>query len=128
MGNRPYLYLRSTGDDRLLIGGEDDDLDIPARRDARVQRKASTLLRKVQRLFPHLPLQSAFSWAGTFAETADGLPFFGAHPQYGPRVLFAMAYGGNGITYSMTGAALLRAAIERRRHPLAALYGFARLD
>lgn len=125
---RPYLYLRSTGDDRLLIGGEDDDLDIPARRDARVQRKASTLLRKVQRLFPHLPLQSAFSWAGTFAETADGLPFFGAHPQYGPRVLFAMAYGGNGITYSMTGAALLRAAIERRAHPLAALYGFSRLD
>lgn len=124
---RPYLYLRSTGDDRLLIGGEDDDLDIPARRDARVQRKAHTLLRKVQRLFPDLPLQSAFSWAGTFAETADGLPFFGAHPQYGSRVLFAMAYGGNGITYSMTGAALLRAAIERRRHPLAALYGFSRL-
>lgn len=125
---RPYLYLRSTGDDRLLIGGEDDALDIPARRDARVQRKAGTLLRKVQRLFPHIPLQSAFSWAGTFAETADGLPFFGAHPQYGPRVLFAMAYGGNGITYSMTAAALLRAAIERRRHPLAALYGFSRLD
>lgn len=125
---RPYLYMRSTGDNRLLIGGEDDALDIPARRDARVQRKAQKLLKKVQRLLPSLPMQTTFSWAGTFAETADGLPFFGAHRQWGPRVLFAMAYGGNGITYSMTGAELLRAAIEGRSHRLSELYGFARLD
>ena len=39
-----------------------------------------------------------------------------------------MAYGGNGITYSMLGAGLLRAGIERRRHPLARLFGFDRLD
>jgi len=38
-----------------------------------------------------------------------------------------MAYGGNGITYSILGAELLRARIERRRHPLAELFGFARL-
>ncbi|MCS4236205.1 glycine/D-amino acid oxidase-like deaminating enzyme [Stenotrophomonas sp. BIGb0135] len=125
---RPYLYLRATGDHRLLVGGEDDAIDIPARRDRRVQAKAGTLLKQVAKLFPHLPLQPAFSWAGTFAETKDGLPFFGAHPQWGPRVLFAMAYGGNGITYSMIGAGVLRAQIERRRHPLAALFGFGRLE
>jgi glycine/D-amino acid oxidase-like deaminating enzyme len=38
-----------------------------------------------------------------------------------------MAYGGNGITYSMVGAGLLRALIERRQHPLAALFSFERL-
>lgn len=125
---RPYLYMRSTGDQRLLIGGEDDAVDIPARRDRRVEAKAARLLKKVGTLFPHLPLQPAFSWAGTFAETADGLPFFGPHEQWGPRVLFGMAYGGNGITYSMIGAGLLRARIERRKHPLAALFGFERLE
>jgi len=124
---RPYLYLRSTGDHRLLVGGEDDAVDVPARRDARVQDKARTLLRQVNQLFPDLPLQPAFSWAGTFAETADGLPFFGPHRQWGPRVLFAMAYGGNGITYSMIGAGLLRARIERRQHPLQTLFGFERM-
>lgn len=124
---RPYLYMRTTGDNRLLIGGEDDSLDIPARRDAMVQRKARRLLKKVGGLFPQLPLESAFSWAGTFAETADGLPFFGPHAELGPRVHLAMAYGGNGITYSMTGAGLLRATIEGRSHPLQALYGFGRL-
>jgi glycine/D-amino acid oxidase-like deaminating enzyme len=124
---RPYLYLRSTRDGRLLVGGEDDAIDIPAKRDALVDRKARTLVKKVQALFPHLPLQPAFAWAGTFAETEDGLPFFGPHPQHGPRVQFAMAYGGNGITYSMLGAGLLRAQIECRPHPLAELFSFERL-
>ena len=125
---RPYLYMRSTGDGRLLVGGEDDSIDIPAKRDARVEKRARTLGRKVAGLFPHLPLTPAFAWAGTFAETEDGLPFFGPHRQHGPRVHFAMAYGGNGITYSMLGAGLLRALIEKREHSLSGLFGFDRLD
>lgn len=125
---RPYLYLRGTADSRVIAGGEDDDIDLPARRDRRVLAKANTLQRKIARAMPDLRLRPVFAWGGTFAETADGLPFFGAHAEHGARVLFAMAYGGNGITYSMLGAGLLRAAIERRAHPLAALFGFGRLD
>jgi glycine/D-amino acid oxidase-like deaminating enzyme len=125
---RPYLYLRGTEDGRVLAGGADDAVDIPARRDRRVAGKSRKILGQVLELFPHLPIRPAFAWGGTFAETADGLPFFGAHPQHGPRVLFAMAYGGNGIVYSMLGAGLLRALVERRRHPLAGLFGFARMD
>jgi len=124
---RPYLYLRATGDRRLLVGGLDDAIDIPARRDGRVDSKARKLMKQLLQWFPHLQPTPAFSWAGTFAETADGLPFFGPHAQWGPRVQFAMAYGGNGITYSMIGAGLLRARIERRRHPLQDLFGFGRL-
>lgn len=125
---RPYLYMRSTGDGRLLVGGEDDSIDVPARRDARVDKKARTLEKKASKLFPEVPFKPAFAWAGTFAETTDGLPFFGPHAQRGPRVHFAMAYGGNGITYSMLGAGLLRALIEKRKHPLATLFGFGRLN
>ncbi|MFD0727548.1 NAD(P)/FAD-dependent oxidoreductase [Lysobacter brunescens] len=124
---RPYLYLRSTGDGRLLVGGEDDDVDIPSRRDARVDSKAARLAKQVRRLFPHLPVEPAFAWAGTFAETEDGLPWFGTRPGTGPRLLFAMAYGGNGITYSMLGAGLIRALIERRKHPLSDIFGFDRM-
>ncbi len=123
---RPYLYMRTTGDGRLLIGGEDDNIDIASKRDAQVDAKARKLAKQVSKLFPHLPVKPAFAWAGTFAETKDGLPWFGAHKQHGPRVLFAMAYGGNGISYSMLGAGLLRASIERRKHPLARLFGFER--
>lgn len=123
---RPYLYMRTTDDNRLLVGGEDDAIDIPAKRDARVQGKASRLAERVHALFPELPVQPVFAWAGTFAETDDGLPFFGPHPQHGARVLFAMAYGGNGITYSMLGAGLLRALIEGRSHRLERLFAFDR--
>lgn len=124
--SRPYLYLRSTRDGRLIVGGEDDALDLPARRDRRVPHKAARLLARAHALFPQLPLQPAFCWGGTFAETRDGLPWFGPHPQYGPRVLFALAYGGNGITFSVLGAELLRALIERRAHPLRTLFAFGR--
>ncbi|GGC79014.1 NAD(P)/FAD-dependent oxidoreductase [Marinobacter halophilus] len=125
--SRPYIYMRTTGDGRLLVGGEDDDLDIPARRDRLIDRKAATLQRKVARLFPHLQAPPAFAWGGTFAETSDGLPLFGPHKEHGPRVLFALAYGGNGITYSMLGAGLLRAQIEDRPHSLTGLFAFSRL-
>lgn len=124
---RPYLYLRSTGDDRVLVGGEDDAIDLPSRRDARVPAKATRLRHKAEALFPALDLRPAFAWAGTFAETDDGLPFFGPHEQYGKRVYFMMAYGGNGITYSVTGAEMLGAYLAGRRHPCASLFSFERL-
>ena len=123
---RPYLYMRTTGDGRLLVGGDDDSVDIPARRDAQVDRKARKLADKVSKLFPDVPVEPAFAWAGTFAETKDGLPWIGASPEHGRRLLFAMAYGGNGITYSMLGAGLIRSLVERRKHPLQALFGFER--
>ena len=125
---RPYIYLRSTSDGRLLVGGEDDAIDIPAKRDALVDAKATRLVEKVALAIPSLQLQPAFAWAGTFAETDDGLPYFGPHPQHGSRVHFAMAYGGNGITYSMIGAGLIRASIERLKHPLKTLFSFSRID
>jgi len=124
---RPYLYLRRTADERLLIGGEDDRFDIALKRDARVDSKAATLLARVRKMFPELPLRIAFAWAGTFAETRDGLPFFGSHEQHGPRVHFALAYGGNGITYSLIGAELLRDALLGKSHPCSTLFGFSRL-
>lgn len=125
---RPYFYLRTTGDHRLMAGGEDDGIDIPDRRDARVGKKTRKLLHRLGTLLPWLEphLKPSFCWAGTFAETRDGLPYFGMTSQYGKRVLFAMAYGGNGMVYSMLGAALVRAAIEGRKHPLSDLFGFER--
>ena len=124
---RPYLYLRRTGDERLIVGGEDDTVDIAVRRDLRVEKKAARLVKRVKNLFPALDLKVAFAWAGTFAETDDGLPFFGPHETHGPRVHFAMAYGGNGITYSLIGAELLRDSLLGKTHPCAKLFSFARL-
>lgn len=123
---RPYVYLRRTADRRLVVGGEDDAVDIVARRDARVVAKARTLRSRAEALFPDLDWAPAFAWAGTFAETEDGLPYFGTQQALGPRVHFAMAYGGNGITYSHIGAEMLVAKLTGRKHALSGLFGFER--
>lgn len=123
---RPYLYVRSTRDDRVIVGGEDDRIDIPLKRDALVAHKVEKLRQRAANLFPSLSLVPAFGWAGTFAETEDGLPFFGPHRQHGSRVHFAMAYGGNGIAYSQIGAELLCAKLEGRKHPCERLFSFDR--
>jgi glycine/D-amino acid oxidase-like deaminating enzyme len=124
---RPYLYLRRTGDERLLVGGEDDAVDIPRRRDLAVEKKSARLCKRVNALFPTLDLRVAFAWAGTFAETSDGLPFFGSHASSGPNVHYAMAYGGNGITYSLIGAELLTKTLSGKQHECAELFSFERI-
>ena len=124
---RPYLYLRSTRDGRAIVGGLDDAIDIAIKRNARVPGKTAMLINRIGALLPHLQTRPAFAWAGTFAETADGLPFFGPHPQHGSRVHFAMAYGGNGITYSAIGAQILLASLQGKTHPCADLFSFRRL-
>ena len=69
----------------------------------------------------------AYAWAGSFAETRDGLPFIGRVPGMDPRLQFALCYGGNGITYSVHAGDIIRAGIEGRAHALDAIFGFGRL-
>jgi glycine/D-amino acid oxidase-like deaminating enzyme len=53
------------------------------------------------------PARSAFEWAGTFAETEDGLPFIGPVPGL-HGTYAALGYGGNGITFSVVAADIIR--------------------
>jgi len=123
---RPYLYLRTTSDHRVLVGGRDHNFRDPERRDAAVPRVAEQLLGDAQRLLPRVHMESAYAWAGTFGETRDGLGFIGAHPALDQRILFALGYGGNGITYSALAARVLAAKITGRRHRYAATFAFDR--
>jgi len=111
----------------LIVGGADDRVDVPALRDARLPRKAERLARQAARRLG-VAVEPAWAWGGTFAETEDGLPFFDSHPQHGPRVLFALAYGGNGIAYARLGADVIAARLQRRGHPCDRLVSFARFD
>jgi len=103
----PYLYVRSTPDGRLMAGGEDEPFSDPHARDQLLPVKTERILSKLQELAPHASLTAEFAWAGTFARTEDGLPFIGPHRKW-PNVLFALGYGGNGITFSLLAARILR--------------------
>ena len=122
---RPYLYVRSTDDGRVLVGGEDEPGAEEHRRGRLGTKKIARLLERAQGLLPRLQIDVAYAWAGTIATTDDGLPFIGAVPEY-PHVWFALGYGGNGITFSVAAADILREAYFERVHPDAALFSFDR--
>lgn len=121
----PYLYMRTTGDNRVIVGGEDDDFQDPARRDRQVIRKAGRLKTKFDKLFPQMEMEVAYCWAGTFGETKDGLAYIGESPEL-YNAYFALGYGGNGITYSVLAAEIIRDAMRQRANPYADLFRFDR--
>jgi len=121
----PYLYLRTTAEGRIIVGGEDEDFVNAKRRDALISQKTRTLVKKFSRLFPNLELEVAYAWAGTFGETKDGLAYIGVHPRF-PHCYFALGYGGNGITYSIIAAELIRDQFLGRSNRDAHLFRFDR--
>jgi glycine/D-amino acid oxidase-like deaminating enzyme len=120
----PYLYIRTTGDNRILIGGRDEPFYNPEKRDAMLSRKRRQLEADFQKLFPNLLYQTDFAWAGTFGETKDGLPYIGSYNH--PRTLFAMGYGGNGITFSVAAAYILHYIIMGKKSGDIRLFAFDR--
>lgn len=121
----PYLYARQTNDGRVMAGGEDDFVLNGTRRDRRTMAKSLKIQRKFERLFPGSSIERAFWWSGTFGSTDDGLPFIGSHPDF-PHGYFALGFGGNGITFSVMAAEILRDKFLGRANRDAALYGFDR--
>jgi glycine/D-amino acid oxidase-like deaminating enzyme len=123
---RPYLYARTTSDDRIMIGGEDVPFRDPKHRDSLVPAKCATLLEKARRLFPRVEMEPAYGWAGTFGESEDSLPYVGPHPDGGPRVYYALGYGANGIPMSAIAAEIVTAAVLGKRHRYSDTFAFAR--
>jgi glycine/D-amino acid oxidase-like deaminating enzyme len=121
----PYLYLRTTRDRRIIMGGYDEPFRDPVARDRLLAGKVRALRRRFARLFPRIALEVATAWAGTFGKTKDGLPFIGGHPAT-PRTWFALGYGGNGITYSLIAAELFRDFLSTGVARDLDLYGFER--
>lgn len=122
----PYTYARATADNRIMIGGEDVPFRDASRRDALVSKKGATLLRKVRRLFPRIKMEVAFTWAGTFGETADGLPYIGTESRRTDRVFYTLGYGGNGIPFSAIAAELATAHVLGRPHRYKNSFSFDR--
>ena len=121
--SEPYLYLRATQDDRIVCGGEDEDLADTEKRDALTPRKTQRIEQKLQRLFPGIDSRAVVSWTGTFGGSANGMPTIGAIPGY-PKCYAVMGYGGNGITFSMLATKLITAAILGRTVSEARLFAF----
>ena len=117
---RPYLYLRTTADGRIIAGGLDEDRADPETRPDQIRAKASLIADQIESLFPYLEVKIAYAWNGLFCGSTDGLPFIGPDPHQ-PNLLYLLGYEGNGMCYSMAGAAILADYIQGRPNPYQAI-------
>ncbi|MBB4289039.1 glycine/D-amino acid oxidase-like deaminating enzyme [Rhizobium leguminosarum] len=108
--NHPYLYMRTTADNRIVAGGEDDGTIDPEMRGRKLPAKTMAIQEKMKRLWPKADTRVEHAWCGTFGETADGLPLIGPVPEM-PHVFAAYGYGGNGITFSYLAAQMIGAML-----------------
>ncbi len=123
--NDPYLYMRTTDDGRLLIGGEDSSNNISLFKQKVKERKAEKLRKKLKKILPQVNFVDDFNWGGTFGSTKDGLPYIGESPEY-KNALFVLGFGGNGITFSIQAMDIIIDLMKGRQNSLADYYRFGR--
>ncbi|MFZ1790528.1 MAG: FAD-dependent oxidoreductase [Saprospiraceae bacterium] len=123
--NDPYLYMRTTDDGRLLVGGEDSSVNFPFFQQQIKESKTSKLMQTLQEMMPDINFIEDFSWGGTFGSTKDGLPYIGKSPEF-EHALFVLSFGGNGITFSIQAMDIIVDLLEDKPNELADYYRFGR--
>ncbi len=121
----PYLYMRTTKDNRILVGGRDEVFATAIRRDKLIKSKAIALKKDFSKLFPAIEFNTEFSWAGIFGSTKDSLPYIGTFDKT-PHTYYALGFGGNGITFSVIAAQIICDMLKGKKNPDAELYSFGR--
>ena len=121
----PYLYMRLTKENRVIIGGRDEEFYSPLKRDRLIKKKTALLKKDFSKLFPEIELIPEFSWTGTFGSTKDALPYIGTYNKT-PHTYYALGFGGNGITFSIIAAEIIRDLITDKKNNDALLYSFNR--
>ena len=117
---RPYLYLRTTEDNRIIIGGLDENVRQPVLTETDLRARSLRLLSELRALFPGLSPEIRYEWNATFGESADGLPWIGEDPER-PGQHYCLGYGGNGTIYCCMGADIIRDRILGVPNPIARL-------
>lgn len=114
---RPYLYVRTTVEGRVIIGGLDERRYDRETMESSLLGKRDELLFHLKNLFPQYDgTEAEFFWGGVFGDTHDGLPIIGAYDDY-PHCYFLLGYGGNGIVYSTMLGKLLKEVLTEGHHP-----------
>ncbi|MBZ4663193.1 MAG: putative oxidoreductase [Caloramator sp.] len=120
----PYNYLRTTQDNRIIIGGEDIPIINPPQ--IITQNKYQKLEQRLCQMFPNINFEVDYKFHGLFGDTKDGLPYIGVHPKF-KNFYFALGYGSNGILYSIIAGQIIRDMIsEEKIHQDIHMYGFRR--
>jgi len=121
-----YYYLRTTQDNRIIIGGEDNSLTGLPDIGWVLENKANALRNKLITMFPYLEgVKITHKFSGLFGNTNDGLPYIGEYKPM-PNCYFNLGYGANGILYAIFGAQMLLELYLGTKNPSLELFKFGR--
>lgn len=120
---RPYLYMRTTPDGRLVVGGEDEDIDLPSYRARSMAHKTARLIAKSKKLVPGMEFTLSRQWTGAFGESEDGLPIIDRVPGM-PNCIAVLGFGGNGTIYSKIASEIVPTLLSGRPDRDANLFRF----
>jgi glycine/D-amino acid oxidase-like deaminating enzyme len=122
----PHHRVRWTPDDRILVGGAEQDETPEKKRAAVLVQRTGQLMYELLTMFPIISgLMPAYGWELISGETADGLMYIGPHRNY-PRHLFALGSGGDSVTGAFLAARILVRALQDASEKDDAIWGFTR--
>lgn len=103
----PYNYLRTTVDNRIIIGGEDVDFIGGIFNEKLANEKYDILEFRLKSMFRDIKdIEIEFKYCGAFASTPDNLGFVGPDNKH-DNLWYLLGYGANGILFAVLGAMML---------------------
>ncbi|MBE6067047.1 MAG: FAD-binding oxidoreductase [Clostridium lundense] len=102
----PYNYLRTTSDNRIIIGGEDINFLPDIFNEEMCSESYHKLEQRLKNLFPNLNIEIEYRYCGAFASTQDNLGFLGKDPN-NSKLWYCLGYGANGILFAVLGGMML---------------------
>ncbi len=110
----PYTYVRTTADNRIIIGGLDTKLVPNLLRESVAEKKYNELELRLRDMFPHYKIFGEYKYYGAFVATQNNLPYVGPDIKYS-NIYYGLSYGGNGIVSAVGGAKVLSGLIGGKK-------------
>ncbi|MFV8827715.1 NAD(P)/FAD-dependent oxidoreductase [Alkalihalobacterium sp. APHAB7] len=118
---RPYTFIRTTKDNRIIIGGLDENTPYAEVRDRKLISKRDKLIIEFNKLFPDIKVEPEYYATAFYGGTNDGLPIIGKYDEY-PNCHFLFGFGDNGTVYSMILSRIIVDDIVKGHSPDLELY------
>ncbi|PPA69929.1 NAD(P)/FAD-dependent oxidoreductase [Jeotgalibacillus proteolyticus] len=124
---RPYFYMRTTEDNRIIAGGLDEEEGVTSLNAQKLEEKGERLLERIKEHFPALNLKVSHAWSTQFGGIKDGLPLIGPDPEK-ENVYYCLGFGVNGVLYCKLGARLLGEMLQGEENEEAEMFSLSRLS
>lgn len=103
---KPYNYLRTTNDNRIIIGGEDINFLPDIFNEELCSKQYDKLEQRLKNMFQSFNIEVEYRYCGAFASTQDDLGFLGKDPN-NEKLWYCLGYGANGILFAVLGGVML---------------------